>query len=136
LPPNSAPGTYNPPALSANQNPTTDYCASTSTGENQNTPFSDLRSQGFLPANVTNQDLATFTGFGMNTQVRIGTANTTSNAIVIYNIPSFAAQMIDTSIDTQPNATSGRFQRWDSAAAWPATKDQAVHVVYYFDRQP
>lgn len=137
--PNGAANPYIPPVLSINQDPTTDYCAATTTLETVNTPFSDLRSQGFLSANATNQEVARFTGFGTQTEVRIGTANA-RNAIAIYNIPSYAAQMIDASIDGQENATGGRLRAWDTATVtagtWPSTKDQLVHIVYYFDRQP
>ncbi len=133
------PNPYAVTAVSTNTNPTADYCATPTTAETQNTPWSDLRSQGFFSANATNQEITRFPGFGTQTEVRIGTANA-RNAIVVYNIPSYAAQMIDTSIDGNQNVTSGRLQAWDAATVgagiWPANKDQLVHIVYYFDRQP
>jgi prepilin-type N-terminal cleavage/methylation domain-containing protein len=140
--PNGVAAPYAVPAVSTNQNPTAagEYCQTTATAENQNVPFGDLRSQGFLSPNATNQELTRFTGFGTQTEVRIGTANA-RNAIVVYNIPSYAAQMIDASIDGAENATSGRLRAWDAATAglggaWQTNKDQLVHIVYYFDRQP
>jgi hypothetical protein len=42
--------------------------------------------------------------------------------------------MLDASIDGSENGTSGRVRRWDSANDWPSDLNQAVTVIYYFDK--
>jgi hypothetical protein len=42
--------------------------------------------------------------------------------------------MIDVSIDSSENGTAGRIRRWDTAGNWPDDQDQAVTIIYYFDR--
>lgn len=52
------------------------------------------------------------------------------NAIYVYNIPSFAAQMIDTSIDGSANGTAGRFRNYPSDD-WPTTPNTLVNATYF-----
>ena len=57
------------------------------------------------------------------------------NAIAIYDVPAWAAKMIDRSIDGSENGTTGRIRRLDKAGEdWPTDQDQAVNIIYYFDR--
>ena len=103
------------------------------TTENQNAPFNDLRYTEILPKDSPNAELAKtpFTG----SIFAIGYNGTSGyNAIAIYNIPTWAARMVDSSIDGSENGTSGRVRRWDSANDWPSDLNQAVTVIYYFDK--
>jgi prepilin-type N-terminal cleavage/methylation domain-containing protein len=118
------------PSLSTSTSPPSSFCSGT---ENADAPFDDLKYATILPQNAANADLAKtpFSGsifaIGYN-----GTAG--YNAIAIYNVPAWAARMIDVSIDGSMNGTAGRIRRWDSAGDWPSNQDQAVAIIYYFDR--
>jgi prepilin-type N-terminal cleavage/methylation domain-containing protein len=118
-----------PPTLSTSTSPPSNYC----TNENADAPFDDLKYARILPQNAANADLAKtpFSGsvfaIGYN-----GTAG--YNAIAIYNVPAWAARMIDVSIDGSENGTAGRIRKWDSDGDWPTNQDQAVAIIYYFDR--
>jgi prepilin-type N-terminal cleavage/methylation domain-containing protein len=132
-----------PAGYSANANPLADYCATAATAEtNINHVFSDLRQQDFLPMSVFNSQFAQFNIFGGTSAVAVGNvtvAGLTYNAIALYNIPAYAAQMLDVSIDSTESGTVGRIRQGigaGTAAAWPTTKDTLVNVTYYFDRIP
>lgn len=127
---------------STNTDPTVDYCASPATPEdNPNRAFSDLRVQRILPANTPNANLARHNFndyFGIGAPA-VGTLN--YNAIIIYGIPTWAAKMIDVSIDGVADGTVGRVRNYTSdpaGTAWPddANNEQVVSLVYYFDRVP
>jgi prepilin-type N-terminal cleavage/methylation domain-containing protein len=117
-----------PPTLDTSTTPPTSLCST----ENANAPFDDLRYARILPPGAANADLAKtpFTGsffaIGYN-----GTAG--YNAIAIYNVPTWAAKMIDVSIDGSINGTAGRIRKLGSGD-WSTNQDEAVNVIYYFDR--
>ncbi|BAU24086.1 hypothetical protein THC_1726 [Caldimicrobium thiodismutans] len=95
----------------------------------------ELVAQGLLP-NGTN---GIRHAFGGNFTIgNFTTNNATFNAITIDNIPSFAAQMIDTSIDGSANGLAGRFRRADNTTAdWPTTDPNSIVTArYFFDKQP
>jgi hypothetical protein len=100
--------------------------------EDQDAPFNDLRYARILPQNAANAEIAKHPFNGI---FAIG-SNGTANAIAIYNVPAWAAKMIDRSIDGSENGTAGRIRRLDNAADWPGDQDQAVAIIYYFDRMP
>ena len=104
------------------------------TASDADRPWNDLKSQAILP-NIPNNLLAKHT---FNSYFAIGNytvSNVDYNAIAIYNIPSFAAQMIDTSIDGTVNAAAGRV-RGLNVSSWPQNPQELTHLVYYFDRTP
>jgi prepilin-type N-terminal cleavage/methylation domain-containing protein len=119
-----------PPQLSSTTTAPTSLCSGNGT---QDSPFDDLRYAEILPQTAANIDLAKtpFSG-GL---FAIGNNGTSGyNAIAIYNIPAWAAKMIDVSIDGAENGTAGRIRRWDTAGEWPNEQNQNVSVIYYFDR--
>jgi prepilin-type N-terminal cleavage/methylation domain-containing protein len=137
-----AAGTY-----SVTTDPTVDYCALATTAEtNLNRALSDLRQQDFLPRTVTNQQFGRFNLFGGTSAVAIGyvaivggTNPGNYNAIALYNIPAYAAQMLEASIDGTEDGTAGRIRQGigsGTAVAWPTNKDTLVNVSYFFDRIP
>ncbi len=127
---------------SNNTDPTADYCATTSTGENNvNRAFSDMRVVNVAPYGQPNILLAkhNFNGYFNIGYATIGT--TTYNAIFIYSIPAWMAKMIDVSIDGTEDGTSGRVRRHDisdAGDAWPAdtNNNDLVSLAYFFDRTP
>jgi prepilin-type N-terminal cleavage/methylation domain-containing protein len=120
--------TATPPTLDTSTTPPTSYC----TTEDENAPFNDLRYTRILPQNAANADIAKHPFNGIFAIGYNGTAG--YNAIAIYNVPAWAARMIDVSIDGSENGTAGRIRRWDTNNDWPSDQDQAVTVIYYFDR--
>lgn len=122
--------------------PTTDYCATTATSENNaNRSWSDMRVQRVLSYATPNTDLArhNFNDFFAIGSITSG-ANT-YNAIAVFGIPAWAAKMIDIAIDGSADGTAGRVRNFSTSAtgsAWPgdATNDQIVSVIYFFDRAP
>jgi prepilin-type N-terminal cleavage/methylation domain-containing protein len=127
--------------LTSNPDPTSDYCASNATAETDpNRAFADLRVQRVLSYSQPNTSLArhTFNDFFVIGSISNGTRN--FNAIVIYGIPTWAAKMIDVSIDGSANGAAGRVRRYDVApwADWPAdsNNDQVVSLAYFFDAIP
>ena len=99
------------------------------TGTDANVPFNDLKYARILPQNAANADIAKHPFNGI---FAIGTDGT-YNAIAIYNVPTWAAKMIDRSIDGSENGTTGRIRNI-AGTDWPTDQDQAVTVIYYFDR--
>jgi len=117
------------PSLSTDTTAPTGLCTGT---EDQDAPFNDLKYARILPQNAANADLAKHPFNGI---FAIGYNGTPGyNAIAIYNVPTWAAKMIDVSIDGSENATAGRIRRWDTNDNWPSDQDQAVTVIYYYDR--
>jgi len=116
------------PSLSTSTTPPTSFC----TAEDADAPFNDLKYARILPQNAANADIAKHPFNGIFAIGYNGTAG--YNAIAIYNVPAWAARMIDVSIDGSENATAGRIRRWDTNDVWPSDQDQAVTVIYYFDR--
>ena len=74
-------------------------------GTDPDFPWLELKNQGILP-NIPNSQLAkhAFNGYFAIGSYQSGTSY--YNAIAIYNIPSFVAQMIDASIDEIINAST------------------------------
>jgi prepilin-type N-terminal cleavage/methylation domain-containing protein len=116
------------PSLSTSTTPPSSFC----TTENADAPFDDLKYATILPQNAANADLAKtpFSGsifaIGYN-----GTAG--YNAIAIYNVPAWAARMIDVSIDGSMNGTAGRIRNL-AGSDWPGNQNQPVNIIYLFDR--
>jgi prepilin-type N-terminal cleavage/methylation domain-containing protein len=134
-------------AYSVTADPTIDYCILPTTGEgNINRVFSDLRQQDFLPRGVTNQQFGRFNLFGGTSAVAVGyvavvggTNPGNYNAIALYNIPTYAAQMLEASIDGTEDGNAGRIRQGigsGTGVAWPTNKDTLVNVSYFFDRIP
>jgi len=123
------PQTVTGPTLSLSTNTPNGICTGT---EDQDQPFNDLKYARILPQNAANADIAKHPFNGIFAIGYNGTAG--YNAIAIYNVPTWAAKMIDRSIDGSENGTNGRIRRWDSAGDWPSDQDQAVAIIYYFDR--
>ncbi len=132
--------------LSTSTTPPTGFCT---TGNNGNYPFNDLKFAGLLPKEAANTDLARH---AFNGQFRIGIAyggatGTYVNAIGIQNIPCYAAQAIDSSVDGVLHSGRGRIRRWVSGytyynsttddwnTACPSP-DTNTSIVYLFDRTP
>jgi len=118
-----------PPRLSTSTDPINNYCSN----ENADAPFDDLKYARILPQNAANADLAKtpFTG----SFFAIGYNGTPGyNAIAIYNVPAWAARMIDVSIDGSMNGTAGRIRRLGSTDDWPPDQNTNVHIIYLFDR--
>ena len=116
------------PSLSTSTTPPTSFC----TAEDADAPFNDLKYATILPQNAANADLAKtpFTG----SFFAIGYNGTPGyNAIAIYNVPAWAARMIDVSIDGSMNGTAGRIRKLDGGD-WPSDQNQSVHIIYLFDR--
>lgn len=129
--------------FSANTDPTLDYCATTATAEGDpDRVFADLRQMEFLSKSVPNNQFAIMNLFGTSSTVAVGTSTVTAvayNCIAIYNIPAYAAQMLDVSIDGAEDGSLGRVRQGVNVvgtAAWPTAKDTLVNVAYYFDRTP
>jgi prepilin-type N-terminal cleavage/methylation domain-containing protein len=102
------------------------------TGTDANVPFNDLKYARILPQNAANADIAKHPFNGI---FAIGYNGTPGyNAIAIYNVPTWAAKMIDRSIDGSENGTNGRVRIWGATGDWPNDQDQAVNIIYYFDR--
>ena len=127
--------------LSSNPDPTAEYCASNGTDEdNPNRAFADLRVQRVLSYSQPNTNLArhVFNDFFVIGSYWNGTRS--FNAIVIFGIPTWAAKMIDVSIDGSANGAAGRVRRYDVAPwqDWPAdsNNDQVVSLAYFFDAIP
>jgi len=125
--------------LSSIPDPTSDYCANNTTNEtNPNRAFSDLRVQRVLSYSQPNKSLAkhVFNDFFVIGSYFNGTKN--YNAIVIYGIPTWAAKMIDVSIDGSTDGTAGRVRRFDEQLNWPedSNNDQVVSLAYFFDAIP
>ncbi|MCI4454433.1 MAG: hypothetical protein JHC25_05755, partial [Thermodesulfobacterium sp.] len=108
-----------------------------------NRAFSDLRVQRVLSYSQPNTNLArhVFNDYFVIGNIYNGTRN--FNAIVIYGIPTWAAKMIDVSIDGVANGTAGRVRRFDvftnsTWQDWPEDKDndQVVSLAYFFDAIP
>ena len=119
----------NQPTLSTSTS-TPSLCTS-STTEDQNAAFNDLRAASLLNPNLSNAQVAkhVFNGYFV-----IGYNGTPGyNAIAIYNIPGWAASAIDASIDGTANTTSGRVRRLDSTTDWP-TDSTNVALIYFFDK--
>jgi prepilin-type N-terminal cleavage/methylation domain-containing protein len=116
------------PTLSTSTTPPTSFC----TTENANAPYDDLKFAAILPQNTANADLAK-TPFTVSI-FAIGFNGTPGfNAIAIYNIPAWAARMIDASIDGSMNGTAGRIRNIANTD-WPGTPTQLVNIIYLFDR--
>lgn len=129
-------------AYSSLTTPTSDYCASTTTGENDpNRAWSDMRAQRVLSYATPNTDLARHTFNDRFAVGSIGSGGNNYNAIVIYGIPTWAAKMIDVSIDGAADGTAGRVRNFSTTvtgSAWPSDyyNDQIVSLIYFFDRVP
>jgi len=117
-----------PPTLSTSTDAPSSFC----TAENADAPFNDLKYATILPQNAANADLAktpfsgSFFAIGYN-----GTAG--FNAIAVYNIPAWAARMIDVSIDGSMNGTAGRIRNMANND-WPSDQNTNVNIIYLFDR--
>ncbi|NPA42011.1 MAG: prepilin-type N-terminal cleavage/methylation domain-containing protein [Aquificae bacterium] len=127
--------------------PPTSFC--TGTGLNGNNPWDDLKFAGLLPKEAPNTELARHT---FNGQFRIGMSyggagTPILNAIGITNIPCYAAQAIDRSVDGALHSGRGRIRHWPSGYIYSNTAtdewntlcpspDTQVSIVYLFDRTP
>lgn len=126
---------------SNNTNPTADYCATATTTEGVNQPWSDMRVQRVLSYATPNANLARH---NFNDYFAIGSIDSGGvlyNAIVIYGIPAWAAKMIDVSIDGAADGAMGRVRNFTTnvtGSAWPGDyyNDQIVSLIYFFDRIP
>jgi prepilin-type N-terminal cleavage/methylation domain-containing protein len=117
------------PSLSTDTTAPSSLCNGTN---NQDKPFNDLKYARMLPQNAANADIAKHPFNGI---FAIGNNGTQGyNAIAIYNVPTWAARMIDVSIDGSENGTTGRIRKWDGSGDWPTNQDTAVAIIYYFDR--
>ena len=132
--------------LSSSTTPPTGFCTSGNSGDH---PFNDLKYAKLLPKDAANTDLARH---AFNGQFRIGlayggAAGTYVNAIGVQNIPCFAAQAIDSSIDGVLHSGRGRIRRWtgsfnyynsntDDWSTACSNPDTTVSIVYLFDRTP
>jgi prepilin-type N-terminal cleavage/methylation domain-containing protein len=117
------------PSLDTSTTPPSGYCTDE---DDPNSAFNDLRYAKILPQNAANADIAKHPFNGIFAIGYNGIAG--YNAIAIYNVPAWAARMIDVSIDGSENGTAGRIRRWDLATDWPNNNDEAVAIIYYFDR--
>jgi prepilin-type N-terminal cleavage/methylation domain-containing protein len=121
------------PTYSTSTTAPTGYCDGNSTSGTVNTVFDELKYAELFSPTDPNSELAKhiFNGY-----LAIGNSNSTVNAIVAYNIPAWAAKMIDKSIDGIENAQTGRIRRFDTTGDWPATSTTNVAIIYYFDKMP
>jgi prepilin-type N-terminal cleavage/methylation domain-containing protein len=122
------------PTYSTSTTAPTGYCdSSSSSTASADTVFNELKYAELLSSTDPNSELARheFNGY-----FAIGNSNSTVNAIVAYNIPAWAAKMIDKSIDKVENGQSGRLRRFDTTGDWPATSTTNVAIIYYFDKTP
>ena len=133
--------------LSSSTTPPSSFC--TGTTDSGNNPFNDLKFARLLPREAANTDLARHP---FNGQFRIGrayggAAGTLVNSIGIQNIPCYAAQAIDVSVDGVMHSGRGRIRRWTSGSTyynsatddWNSacpTPDTNTSIVYMFDRTP
>lgn len=138
----NAPNNITGDTPSNNTDPTADYCASITTGENNvNRAFSDMRVANVAPYGQPNILLAkhAYNGYFHIGYATVGGTN--YNAIFIYGIPAWMAKMIDVSIDGVENGAEGRVRRHDTGdggAAWPGdnANNTLVALAYFFDRTP
>jgi prepilin-type N-terminal cleavage/methylation domain-containing protein len=112
------------PALSTSTTPPTSYC--TGNG-NQNSPFDDLKYVGIFSPDEPNAEIARHPFDGYFVLGNDGTVN----AIGVYNVPAWAARMVDISIDGNENGLSGRVRRLDAAEDWPDDKNTRVAIIYF-----
>ena len=119
------------PTYSNSTTAPTGYCDGSSSAS-ADTVFDELKYAELLSQTDPNKELAKHE---FNSYFAIGNDGTV-NAIVAYNIPAWAAKMIDKSIDKTENAKSGRLRRFDTTDDWPATSTTNVAIVYYFDKTP
>ena len=116
------------PTLDTSTTPPGSFCNGTG---DQNSPFNDLRYTRILSPGAANADLAKHPFNGI---FAIGNNGTPGyNAIAIYNVPTWAAKMIDLSIDGSENGTAGRIRNIANTD-WSTDQDQAVNIIYLFDR--
>lgn len=129
---------------SNNTDPTVDYCATATTGETINTPFSDMRAATVATYNTPNIILAKHQMsdfFKIGTTAAFGTPTVAYNVIVVYGLPAWMAKAIDVSIDGIEDGLTGRVRNYSTAAggtAWPAdnSNNQIVSLSYFFDKSP
>ena len=105
--------------------------------ESENSVFSDLRIDGYMPKSDSNQTVAKH---GAGNYFIVGAVEFNQqmqNVIVVYTVPAKMAQWIDVVIDGKLDGKQGRVRRWDENAAgsnWPlATNHEMVSMVYFFD---
>jgi type II secretory pathway pseudopilin PulG len=118
------------PTFSNSTTAPTGYC--TGSG-NQDSPFNDLKYAEIFSAGDPNAALARH---GFDGYFALGNYNSTVNAIAIYNVPAWAARMVDASIDKSESGLSGRVRRLDQSADWPTDKNTIVSLIYFFSRTP
>ncbi len=127
--------------------PPSSFC--TGTGFSGDYPWDDMKFAGLLPKEAPNTDLARHI---FNGQFRIGlayggTGTTFLNAVAISNIPCYAAQAIDSSVDGILHSGRGRIRAWvggytyynSATDDWNSrcpSPDTTVGIVYLFDRTP
>jgi type II secretory pathway pseudopilin PulG len=117
------------PTFSSSTTAPTGYC--TGTG-NQDSPFNDLKYAEIFSASDPNTELTRHVFDG---HFALGNFNG-ANAIAIYSVPTWAARMVDASIDGNENGLSGRVRRLDQTADWPTNKNANVAIVYFISRTP
>jgi prepilin-type N-terminal cleavage/methylation domain-containing protein len=128
--------------FSSSTDPTADYCGAPGADDNDpDRAFSDLRVQRVLSYSQPNTSLARhlFSDYFVIGNISNGIRN--FNAIVIYGIPTWAAKMIDVSIDGSADGAAGRIRRYDVTPLWQdwppdADNDQVVSLAYFFDVMP
>ena len=122
------------------ESPTDDYCINSSSSEDVDTPFSDLRVARVAAFGTPNLVLAKnlmgdFFVIGNATDNR-----TKVNVIIAYGIPAWMAKSIDMSIDGIENGENGKMRRWDVTdvgSKWPADEfnDSIISMAYFFDKE-
>lgn len=122
------------------ESPTEDYCINSSSIEDVDTPFSDLRVSRIAPFGTPNLLLAKHQGGDFFVIGHATDAGTNVNVIVAYGIPTWMAKSIDVSIDGIENGWNGKLRRWDVADAgseWPTDEfnDTVISMAYFFDKE-
>ena len=102
-------------------------------------PWNELKYQQILPGSAPNPTLAkhVFNGYFAIGHYNNGTDG--FNAIAVYDIPTFAATMIDVSIDGGGTPNTGRVRNFTGGSiqtSWPANPNQKVTLIYFIDALP
>ena len=105
------------------------------------TPLADMREEQLLSWGSSNAQVSLHASNGQMRPIFVthGVSAATRNAIIIYDIPQWMGEMIDSSIDGVANGEEGRVRYFNTAtqgAAWPAktTLEISVAIAYLFDK--
>ena len=120
--------------------PTDDYCINSSSAEDVDIPFSDMRVSRVAPFGTPNLVLAKnlmgdvfVIGFAADGGARV-------NVIIAYGLPVWMSKSIDVSIDGIENGANGKIRRWDltdAGSEWPTDEfnDTIISMAYFFDKE-